>query len=198
MPLRADQISESGELIEEIQRAFRDVERGKGVSLHETKVIDAYGSEDERLRTAANPSLLRTATGVAIFWSGESVGPRLSVSSFVRRKTMRTLLLMPDWNTSLCWHDAEGCGVADERTLPLSDELRKHLDDYYAWWSNLFLAEDPGPVSCIDWHLVDERGFQLWQRLRAELGNIYHVHFYSHEFKETFQDPEQFTKICTK
>jgi hypothetical protein len=53
MPRRADQISESGELIEEIQRAFRGVERGKGVSLHETEVIDAYGSQDERGRARA-------------------------------------------------------------------------------------------------------------------------------------------------
>ena len=44
--------------------------------------------------------------------------------------------------------------------------------------------------------MLDERGFQLWQRLRAELGSTFHVHFYSHEFKETFEDLEEFRKIC--
>ena len=108
----------------------------------------------------------------------------------------RTLILRPDWNTSLCWHDSEGCGLADERTLPLSDELRKQLDDYYAWWSEAFLSDDPSPVSVTDWRMLDKRGFQLWQRLRAELGSTFHVHFYSHEFKETFEDLEEFRKIC--
>ena len=53
MPLRADPSSESGALIAEIHRAFRGVERGKGVTLHETEVIDAYGSDDERYKARA-------------------------------------------------------------------------------------------------------------------------------------------------
>ena len=105
---------------------------------------------------------------------------------------MRTIVLSPDWNSSLWWHDAEGCGIADERALPLSDRLRKDLGDYYAWWSELYLSEDRIPASCTDWHLLDERGFQIWQRLRAELGSTYHVHFFSHEFEERFEDPEEF------
>ena len=110
---------------------------------------------------------------------------------------MRTIVLSPDWNSSLWWHDAEGCGLADASTLPLSDELRRNLDDYYEWWSELYLPKEQDyiPVSSLDWHLLDERGFELWQRLRVELGGKYHVHFRSHEFKETFENPEQFEKI---
>jgi hypothetical protein len=53
MPQRAEPATGSAALIADIQRAFRGVERGKGVSLHETEVIDAYGSEDERRKARA-------------------------------------------------------------------------------------------------------------------------------------------------
>jgi len=108
---------------------------------------------------------------------------------------MRTLVLHPDWNASLCWHDAEGCSVADERGLAISHSLRQQLEEFYSGWSELCLANDSGLVSPTDWRLLDERGFQIWQHLRAEIGSRYHVHFYSHEFTETFESPEEFKRV---
>jgi hypothetical protein len=35
-------------MLDEIKRVFGDVQRGGGVTLHETEVIDRYGSDDER------------------------------------------------------------------------------------------------------------------------------------------------------
>ena len=54
-----------------------------------------------------------------------------------------------------------------------------------------------GVPSSTDRHLLDDCGFQLWQRLRTELAGAYQVHFFSHEFNETFEDPEQF-KVMTR
>ena len=41
---------ESRILLDEIKRVFANVERGRGVTLHETSVIDANGSDEERER----------------------------------------------------------------------------------------------------------------------------------------------------
>jgi hypothetical protein len=103
---------------------------------------------------------------------------------------MRTLVLHPDYDTCLCWHDEVGCGLADEQTFPLSDDTRKQLQEFYLWWSELFNSDSV--VSMTDWRLLDERGLEIWQRLLVELGTAYHVHFYSQQFKETFEDPDEF------
>ena len=108
---------------------------------------------------------------------------------------MRILVLNPDWDTCLCWQDEQGSGLADERALPLTDDTRKQLDEYFSWWSELFDAESP--VCETDWRLLDERGFQIWQRLRAELGGTYRVQFYSHQFKTTFEDPNEFRLLSS-
>ena len=40
--------SEARSLLDEIRQVFKDVRRGDGVSLHETEIIDMYGSDGER------------------------------------------------------------------------------------------------------------------------------------------------------
>jgi len=53
MSQSADPPSDKLALIMEIQRAFRNVERGNGVTLHETEAIDFYGSDEERRNARA-------------------------------------------------------------------------------------------------------------------------------------------------
>ena len=49
MSRRTDQCaSEEAAFLDEIRKVFGDVQRGDGVTLHETEVIDMYGSQDAR------------------------------------------------------------------------------------------------------------------------------------------------------
>jgi len=104
---------------------------------------------------------------------------------------MCTLCLSPDFDAILFWRDEQSSAVADERTLPLSDGLRQRLDEFYRWFSELYLSAD-GPRSQVDNRLCDDTGIELWEQLRSELQGQYRVIYYSLELAEHFETPEQF------
>jgi len=103
---------------------------------------------------------------------------------------MRALILSPDWNSVLFWRD-EDSAVVEEAALPVSQALREDLGDFYNWFSEVFFAADAKPTP-MDRRLLDERGVQLWERLRAELGPDYRVAFRSEEFACEFETPDEF------
>ena len=104
---------------------------------------------------------------------------------------MRTLCLSPDFDAILFWRDEQSQAKADERALPLSDGLRQRLDEFYRWFSELYLSADE-PRSRLDNRLFDDTGMELWEQLRSELQGQYQVTYYSQEFAEYFETPELF------
>jgi hypothetical protein len=104
---------------------------------------------------------------------------------------VRTLILSFDWNATLFWWDEQGQDAVDENSLPISNGLRRDLDDCYSWFSEMFFAEDSKPT-LMDQRLFDTRAFELWERLRTELKSECHVLFYSQEFACNFNSPGDF------
>jgi hypothetical protein len=114
-------------------------------------------------------------------------------SSFRPESLMRTLILMPDWNAVLFYRDAKGSEAVDEDSLPISTALKRELRDFYAWFSEMFLHDDPRePISDMDRRLMDNRGVELWECLSRELSGAYRVIFHSHELHRDFDRPEEF------
>jgi hypothetical protein len=106
-------------------------------------------------------------------------------------QAMRSIILLLDFDSTLFWRDAEG-GRIDETTLPISHDLKRQLDDYYKHYSELCYRGDYGPAADLDKRLLDDRGLVIWRQLRAELDGIYQVLFYSQEFGDSFESPEEF------
>lgn len=104
---------------------------------------------------------------------------------------MRTLCLNPDFDAILFWRDEQSQAKADERTLPLTSGLRQRLDEFYRWFSELYLDAD-GPRSQLDDRLFDDRGVELWEQLRSELQGQYRVIYYSQELAAYFETPDLF------
>lgn len=108
---------------------------------------------------------------------------------------MRTLILMPDWNSVLFWWDAEGQDAIDESPLPLSEGLKQSLLHYYRCFSDLFLQGGADEcASQIDRRLLDDEGYGLWLKLRYELSGKFLVWFYSFEFDEKFGQPAEWAE----
>src|SRR5690348_9278818 len=106
---------------------------------------------------------------------------------------MRTIILLLDWDATLFWRDADGGSKIDESALPISDELKRQLNDYYLHYSELhFQNGHPFPVPKIEKRWLDDEGLEIWRRLRAELAGAYRVLFYSEEFSDSFEDPDEF------
>src|SRR3954464_5012989 len=103
---------------------------------------------------------------------------------------MRTISLFPDWDALLFWRDEQSQEKIDDTLLPFSPGLRQRLDDFYRWFSELYLDADDRP-SKSDNRLFDDRGIELWEQLRSELPH-FHVIYYSQEFAEYFDSAEQF------
>jgi len=108
------------------------------------------------------------------------------------REPMRTLILRPDWQSTLCWADAKG--LVNENQLPLSDQIKERLDDYYSTWSELGLRNETEPLTEAEWRAFDEQGVALWLQLENELEGAYSIHFYSHEFNQVFATPRDYRK----
>jgi hypothetical protein len=106
---------------------------------------------------------------------------------------MRTIALHPDFDAILFWRDEQGQGVADECSLPLTDGCRAQLSEFYRWFTELHLTSDE-KRSPLDARLFDERGIDLWKRVRAELEGRYGVVYYSQELAEYFETPELLSK----
>ena len=106
---------------------------------------------------------------------------------------MRTIALIADYGSVLFFHDAEGRDQIDEATLPISTDLKRQLDEYYKHYSDLYLLADFGEQpSTLDKRLLDDTGFKIWRQLRKELALFYRVIFYSFEFAQTFNNPQEF------
>jgi hypothetical protein len=105
---------------------------------------------------------------------------------------MRSIILLLDWDATLFWRDTEGGGRIDETTLPISHDLKRQLADYYKYYSELYYQEGNGPVPDLEKRLLDDRGLVIWRQLRAELDGVYGVLFYSEEFGDSFESPEEF------
>ena len=104
---------------------------------------------------------------------------------------MRTMILGPDWDFVLWWCEADCQDAIDEKTLPISDDLKRDLDRFYGWFSELYFG-DGDSKSVLELRLLDARGFELWLRLREELKGVHRVLFYSQEFYEAFENPEDY------
>src|SRR5687768_7002750 len=109
---------------------------------------------------------------------------------------MRTLCLNLDFDAILFWRDEQSRGKVDERELPLSDALRQRLDEFYRWFSELYLLADERS-SQLDNRLFDDTGVVLWEQLRLELQGQYRVIYYSQELAEYFETPRAF-KVARK
>ena len=100
---------------------------------------------------------------------------------------------MADWDSTLCYFDAESRDRIDEASLPISADLKSQLDQYYDQYSDLYvLADFAEKATPLDKRLLDDTGFKVWQQLRTELTGSYRVIFYSFEFGEKFEDPKRF------
>jgi hypothetical protein len=109
---------------------------------------------------------------------------------------MRTIILMPDWNSTLFWRDTEGHGHIDEEALPISDSLKHRLECYYKHFSELYFeASDQPIIPDVEKRLLDDTGLEIWQMLRKELTGFYRVLFYSAEFGDSFENPEEFVAV---
>jgi len=107
---------------------------------------------------------------------------------------MRTVALSLDFDAILFWYDEQGQEEIDEKTLGISEGLRQELDRFYFWFSELYLAADE-LASPLDNRLFDDRGFELWELLRAELAGRYRVIYWSQEFGEYAETPEEFRRM---
>lgn len=105
---------------------------------------------------------------------------------------MRTIILLPDWNSTLFWRDEESGSRIEETTFPISDALKRRLTAYYKHYSELYFQDTGGPVPALEKRLLDDTGLELWQQLRAELAGIYKVLFHSDEFACDFDSPDEF------
>ena len=105
---------------------------------------------------------------------------------------MRTIALSPDFDAILFWRDELGQGIADQRSLPLSEVCRDRLREFYRWFSELHLIADE-KRSRLDARLFDEKGLILWKQLRSDLQGRYDVVYYSQELGEYFETPELFS-----
>ena len=100
---------------------------------------------------------------------------------------------MLHWNSTLFFFDAEGQERIDEATLPISRNLQKQLELYYKQYSDLYLLDESAQkVDRLDKRLLDDTGLQVWQQLRAEHSDSYRIIFFSEEFGEKFDNPNEF------
>lgn len=109
---------------------------------------------------------------------------------------MRTIILLLDWDSTLFWRDAEGGGPIDESALPVSDDVRRRLRDYQKYYSKLYGLGASRPIRdreipAMEKKFLDDTGFEIWQQLRSELNGVYRVLFYSQEFGDSFESPEE-------
>lgn len=109
--------------------------------------------------------------------------------------SMRTIILMPGWDAILFWRDADGAACIDEDTLPISIELKGRLDVYYKHFSELYHQDDWQPIPHLEKALLDDTGLEIWRQLRVELASVYRVLFWSDEFSEPFETPEDFVAL---
>jgi hypothetical protein len=107
-------------------------------------------------------------------------------------KTVRTLILSPDWDALLFWRDEQSQSAVDDARLPISDSLRAKLRSFGALHSELYFAEGEKP-SDLDVRLLDNNGLAVWSELLKELAGLCRVLFFSHEFMESFERVEDFT-----
>jgi hypothetical protein len=105
---------------------------------------------------------------------------------------MRTVALFLDFDAILFWYDEQGQEQIDEKTLGISDGLRQQLNRFYFWFSELYLTEEVHSGRDVDNRLFDDRALELWELLRAELAGRYRVIYWSREFSDYFDTPEEF------
>ena len=100
---------------------------------------------------------------------------------------------MGGWDSTLFWWDWNhgSQGRIDEATLPISPKLRRQLDDWYMTYSNLYHQEGEVPAPDLEKRLLDDKGIEIWQRLRAELAGAYQVLLFSQQFGRPFETPEE-------
>ena len=108
---------------------------------------------------------------------------------------MRTVALFLDFDAILFWYDEQGQEQIDEKTLGISEGLREELERFYFWFSELYLVEEVFSGSDLDNRLFDDRGLKLWELLRAELVGRYRVIYWSREFSDYFDTPEEFRRV---
>jgi hypothetical protein len=104
------------------------------------------------------------------------------------------IILIGGWDSTLFWWDPN-CGSRgriDEATLPISADLKRQLDDWYRTYSELYHGDGEGPVPVLEERLLDDKGLEIWKRLREELDGVYEVLFFSHQFSCPFASPEHF------
>ena len=114
---------------------------------------------------------------------------------------MKSLRLIFDWDMVL-HHYSEACqagpSIAPE-ALPLTSETVHALWGLHKRWSALF-AELPNrdATSRLDYHLdmsgIEREGFELWTRIRTELGDSYQVAYYSELAHTTFASPAEYDR----
>lgn len=105
---------------------------------------------------------------------------------------MRTIILFLDWDSTLFWRDAEGGDRINEATLPISDDLKRRLSDYYKHYSELYYLDTSRPIPGLEKRLLDDTGLEIWQQLRRELNGVYQVLFHSEELEDSFESPDVF------
>lgn len=106
---------------------------------------------------------------------------------------MRTIILLIDYpDSTLWWREQENSGPVDEALLPISNDLKQQLNEYYKSYSELYLDDNKGAVADLEKRLLDDTGLELWRRLRTELAGKYHVLFHSEEFGCDFDNPDEF------
>jgi hypothetical protein len=105
---------------------------------------------------------------------------------------VRAIILLLDWDSTLFWRDADGGARIDEATLPISDDLKRRLSDYYKHYSEHYYLDTCRHVPGLEKRLLDDTGLEMWQQLRSELSGVYRVLFHSEELEDSFESPDDF------
>jgi hypothetical protein len=94
------------------------------------------------------------------------------------------------------WADGTHCGAIDPATLPISGDLRQELDNWYRYFSELYLRSgSPVEMRKSEWRLFDDTGYRIWLRLRDELNGSYDVCFASHRFSCLVENPKEWDAL---
>ncbi|MEM9542595.1 MAG: hypothetical protein AAGA60_24270 [Cyanobacteria bacterium P01_E01_bin.42] len=107
----------------------------------------------------------------------------------------KQIKLMTDYYCyPLWWMGGQEIGDIDPKTLPLSQELIKSLEQWQNGYDAILDLEDPassGFKTLSQEEEFEQEGIRLWQKLKQELAPEYTVFYFSDRLQKIITDPEE-------
>jgi hypothetical protein len=109
---------------------------------------------------------------------------------------MRRIAIVPEPPGSL-WEEGRLIKPGD---LPISDQLRESLRQWDKQYNSMLFDPNFDPSSSdadvkADWAAFDTTGVAIWKSLQRELSGSWQLRFYSHRFREGFEDPNELAQL---